>query len=140
MHPGTAHQTGTTEHVAEAGGEANDMMRNDSSQSSHQIGERWPALPYAEWRETYQTLHLWTQIVGKVRMELSPHLNHWWHVPLYVTSRGLSTSPIPYQGETFEVTFDFLDHSLAITTSGGGVKQIALMPRSVADFYNEFLK
>jgi hypothetical protein len=100
--------------------------------------ERWPPLPYAAWRETCQTLHLWTQIVGKVRLELSPHLNHWWEVPLYVTSRGLTTSPIPYQGENFEVAFDFVDHNLAITTSSGGVKRIALMPRSVAAFYDEF--
>jgi hypothetical protein len=101
--------------------------------------ERWPALPYAEWRETCQTLHLWTQIVGKVRMELSPFVNHWWHVPLYVSSRGLTTSPIPYEGDTFEVAFDFLDHNLSIITSTGTVKYIALMPRSVAEFYDEFL-
>src|SRR5437870_5722987 len=68
--------------------------------------ERWPALPFEAWRDTCQTLHLWTQIVGKVRMELSPFLNHWWHVTLYVTPRGLTTSSIPYQGGTFEVTFD----------------------------------
>jgi len=101
--------------------------------------EPWPALPYAEWRETCQTLHLWTQIVGKVRLELSPHVNHWWEVPLYVTARGLTTSPIPYQGETFQVDFDLLGHNLTIATSTGGVKRIALMPRSVAEFYDEFL-
>jgi hypothetical protein len=99
---------------------------------------RWPPLPYADWRDTCQTLHLWTQIVGKVRLALSPHVNHWWEVPLYVTSRGLTTSPMPYRGEIVEVSFDFLEHNLAITTSSGGVKRIALMPRSVAEFYDEF--
>lgn len=105
--------------------------------------EPWPALPYAEWRETCQTLHLWTQIVGKVRMELSPHINHWWEVPLYVTAHGLTTSPIPcptpYEGEIFQVDFDLLAHNLTIATSTGATKHIALMPRSVAEFYDEFL-
>jgi hypothetical protein len=101
--------------------------------------ERWPALPYEEWRDTCQTLHLWTQIVGKVRMELSPFLNHWWHVTLYVTPRGLTTSAIPYNGGSFDVTFDFLEHNLTMRTSEGTRKVLPLIPRSVAAFYREFM-
>ena len=97
--------------------------------------ERWPALPYEAWRETCQTLHMWTQIVGKVRLELSPFLNHWWHVALYVTPRGLTTSAIPYHGGSFDVTFDFLEHTLFIRTSEGTTKALPLIPRSVAAFY-----
>ena len=101
--------------------------------------ERWPALPYQAWKETYETLHMWTQIVGKVRMELSPFLNHWWHVTLYVTPRGLTTSSIPYRGSSFEVTFDFFEHTLFIHTSEGTTKALPLIPRSVAAFYREFM-
>jgi hypothetical protein len=101
--------------------------------------ERWPALPYEAWRDTYQTLHMWTQIVGKVRMELSPFLNHWWHVALYVTPRGLTTSAIPYHESTFDVTFDFFEHNLFIRTSEGTTKALPLIPRSVAAFYREFM-
>ena len=75
--------------------------------SNRETTERWPALPLEAWRDTYETLHMWTQIVGKVRMKLSPFVNHWWHVTLYVTTRGLTTSPIPYKGGTFAVDFDF---------------------------------
>jgi len=82
---------------------------------------------------------MWTQIVGKVRMELSPFVNHWWHVPLYVTARGLATSPIPYRGRTFEVEFDFIDHTLLIRTSAGTSKAMPLIPRTVAAFYQEFM-
>jgi hypothetical protein len=82
---------------------------------------------------------MWTQIVGKVRMELSPFLNHWWHVTLYVTPRGLTTAAIPYHGSTFEVTFDFLEHNLSILTSEGTTKTLPLIPRSVAAFYREFM-
>src|SRR5215470_20254521 len=101
--------------------------------------ELWPALPYEAWRDTYQTLYMSTHIVGKVRMELSPFLNHWWHVTLYVTPRGLTTSAIPYQGGTFEVTFDFIEHNLSIRTSEGTTKVLPLIPRSVAAFYREFM-
>ncbi len=90
--------------------------------------EGWPALPYEAWRDTCQTLHMWTQIVGKVRMELSPFLNHWWHVTLYVTPRGLTTSAIPYHGGTFDVTFDFLEHNLFMRTSEGTTKALPLNP------------
>ena len=99
----------------------------------------WQALPYEEWRDTCQTLHMWTQIVGKVRLELSPFLNHWWHVTLYVTPRGLTTSAIPYYGGTFDVTFDFLEHNLFMRTSEGTTKALPLIPRSVASFYRQFM-
>jgi hypothetical protein len=99
----------------------------------------WPALPLADWQETYQTLHMWTQIVGKVRLALSPPLNHWWQVTLYVTPRGLTTSSIPNGARTFEVAFDFLDHTLGIETSDRAHRAMGLYPRSVADFYREFM-
>ncbi len=101
----------------------------------------WPSLPLAEWQDTCATLHMWTQIVGKVRLALSPHFNHWWEVPLYVNARGLTTSPIPYPPglETFEVLFDFIDHQLHILTSAGQTSTLPLAPRSVAEFYAEFL-
>jgi hypothetical protein len=102
--------------------------------------ELWPPLPYEEWKDTYDTLHMWTQIVGKVRMELTPLVNHWWNVPFYLTARGLTTSPIPYQSRTFEVDFDFIDHNLFIQTSEGTSKAMPLIPRSVADFYREFME
>ena len=99
--------------------------------------ETWPALPYEEWKDTLATLHLWTQIVGKVRLELTPYVNHWWQVPLYVTARGLTTSAIPYNDGVFEMIFDFVDHDLLILTSEGTKKAIPLIPRSVAAFYRE---
>jgi hypothetical protein len=95
----------------------------------------WPDLPLAPWRDTYTTLHLWSQIVGKIRAARSPWLNHSWHVTLYVTSRGLSTSPIPYGTRNFEIAFDFIDHVLKISTSDGAVRQFALAGHSVASFY-----
>lgn len=101
--------------------------------------EAWPALPLAEWNATRDTLHMWMQIVGKVRLALSPHVNHWWQVPLYVSARGLTTSAIPCPLGNFEIEFDFLDHVLKIATSCGETKTIKLAPRSVADFYAEFL-
>lgn len=103
------------------------------------VPSAWPALPLDEWRDTYATLHMWTQIVGKVRMALSPPVNHWWHVTLYVTARGLTTSPIPYGSRTFEVTFDFIDHNLLIQTGEGASKALGLFPRSVAEFYHELM-
>ena len=103
------------------------------------ITEVWPALPLSEWQDTYYTLHMWTQIVGKIRLMLSPMMNHWWQVPLYVTSRGLTTSPIPYADRNFEIAFDFIAHDLVIHTSDGATKAIALQPRSVADFYQELM-
>src|SRR5689334_7634514 len=114
-------------------------MDNTSNTQQAERAELWPALPYEAWRDTCQTLHMWNQIVGKVRMELSPFLNHWWHVTLYVTPRGLTTSAIPYHGSSFEVTFDFLEHNLYIRTSEGTSKTLPLVPRSVASFYREFM-
>lgn len=99
----------------------------------------WPALPLDAWKDTYATLHMWTQIVGKIRMRLTPLLNHWWNVPLYVNSRGLTTSPIPHQPGTFEVQFDFVDHNLVITASDGQLSQFPLRPISVAEFYRELM-
>jgi hypothetical protein len=95
----------------------------------------WPELPLAPWRDTYATLHLWSQIVGKIRAARTPWLNHSWHVALYVTARGLSTSPIPDGARNFEIAFDFIDHALKITTSDGAVRQFALAGHSVASFY-----
>src|SRR5690348_7294349 len=100
----------------------------------------WPELPLAAWKDTYATLHMWTQIAGKVRLALSPRINHWWHVPLYVSARGLSTSAIPYGPRLFEVEFDFLAHQAAIRVSDGQTKTIRLYARSVADFYREFMQ
>ena len=101
--------------------------------------EMWPALPLSAWAGTYATLHMWTQIVGKVRLALSPHVNHWWEVPLYVNARGLTTSPIPYRKEIFEVQFDFIEHTLDITTSKGETRSMKLRPIAVADFLPEFM-
>jgi Family of unknown function (DUF5996) len=101
--------------------------------------DAWPALSLAGWQDTYATLHLWTQIVGKVRLALSPPVNHWWAVSLYITPRGLTTASIPYGTESFAVDFDFLDHLLWVRASTGGTRAMALYPRSVANFYREFL-
>ncbi|MBE9224619.1 hypothetical protein IQ264_03930 [Phormidium sp. LEGE 05292] len=103
--------------------------------TSNLDSEVWVSLPIADWQDTNETLHLWTQIIGKIRLALAPKINHWWHSTLYVTPRGLTTSTIPYKTRTFQITFDFLNHQLVIETSDGMKKTIALMPRSVADFY-----
>lgn len=95
----------------------------------------WPSLPVSAWQDTYETLHLWTQIVGKIRLMLAPKINHWWHSTLYVTTSGLTTSTIPYGTRTFQITFNFLKHQLLIETSDGVIRTIELKPRSVADFY-----
>ncbi|HUI51823.1 MAG TPA: DUF5996 family protein [Terriglobales bacterium] len=99
----------------------------------------WPELPLEAWQDTYETLHMWTQIVGKVRLALSPNINHWWGVPLYVTASGLTTSAMPYSGGVCEVRFDFIQHELTIETSRGTGKTMALAPKSVAEFYREFM-
>jgi hypothetical protein len=96
---------------------------------------RWPELPLADWQETCTTLQLWTQVVGKIRLVLTPWLNHSWHVVLYVTTRGLTTSPIPCGERSFSIDFDFIDHRLVIAVDDGRVRQLDLKPRSVADFY-----
>ena len=99
--------------------------------------ETWPSLPFAEWRDTCATLHMWTQIIGKIRLAQAPLINHWWQVPLYVTSRGLTTSPIPLGERVFEIGFDFIDHRLTIETGDGKADGFALRPIAVADFYAE---
>jgi len=100
--------------------------------------ECWPSLPLDSWKDTYATLHMWTQIVGKVRLGLTPLVNHWWNVPLYVSAKGLTTSRIPYGDRAFELWFDFIRHQLVLDTSDGISKTLTLAPRSVADFYQEF--
>lgn len=97
--------------------------------------EPWPSLPLDEWRDTCATLHMWTQVVGKIRLALAPRVNHWWQVPLYVTCRGLTTSMIPYGARAFQIDFDFIDHRLIIRTSDGATDSTALQPRTVAAFY-----
>lgn len=96
----------------------------------------WPLLPLDDWRDTYATIHRWAQIVGKVRLAHAPWTNHSWHVPLYVTGRGLSTSLVPHDGGSFEVTFDLVDHRLRIETTVGERRSFALRPMSVAAFYD----
>jgi hypothetical protein len=102
--------------------------------------EVWPELPYSSWHETAATLHLWTQIVGKVRLSLTPWVNHSWQVPLYVTARGLGTSTIPFGTEVVEVEFDFIDHRLLARTSRGDERAFALGPQPVADFYSRAIE
>ncbi len=99
----------------------------------------WPSLPFAEWKDTAITLHMWTQIVGKIRLTRTPWINHSWHVTLYLTSRGLTTSPIPHPAGIFEIRFDFIDHKLRILKSDGAVQVIELRPKSVASFYREVM-
>src|SRR3977135_39710 len=103
------------------------------------MSNAWPPLPFADWQDTATTLHMWTQIVGKIRLTLSPWTNHSWHVTLYLTARGLTTSPIPHGVRTFEILFDFIDHQLRIKESDGEIKKIELKPRSVANFYGEVM-
>ncbi len=98
----------------------------------------FPSLSSSAWRDTYETLHMWTQMAGKVRLALSPRINHWWGVALYLTSRGLTTSPVPYADGSFEIAFDFIDHSLTIDTSDGRQRTIPLAPRTVAEFFELF--
>jgi hypothetical protein len=99
----------------------------------------WPALPFAEWEATYDTVHMWTQIVGKTRLKLSPSQNHWWHVPLYVTPRGLSAPGMCFGSIVFDAEFDFVAHELVIRTSDGRQTKVRLFARSVADFYVEYM-
>jgi len=106
-------------------------------QAGAAVARGWPELALAEWVETRDTLHLWTQVVGKVRLALEPMVNHWWQVPLYVSTRGLTTSLMHAAGVDMEIEFDFVDHRLHMRTSTGEARQVALRPRSVADFYAE---
>jgi len=102
--------------------------------------EKWPALPMNAWEDTYATLHLWTQVVGKIRLASTPLVNHWWNITFQVTSRGFTTLPMVYQGTSFEIIFDFVAHELRIECADGRSKSILLQPRSVADFYQLLMK
>ena len=107
------------------------------------IAERrdaWPPLPLESWKDTYATLHMWMQVVGKIRLKLAPYVNHWWQVPFYVTARGLTTSAMPYQGHAVAIDFDFLDHQLVIQTSAGDTRRLALRPQTVAAFHDQTRK
>ena len=108
--------------------------------SNSQRDRFWPSLPFAEWKETAATLHMWTQIIGKIRLTQTPWINHSWHVTLYVTSRGLTTSPIPHEFHTFEIRFDFIDHELRILKSDGATRILKLQSQSVAKFYDAVTK
>jgi hypothetical protein len=99
------------------------------------MNDVWPALPFSEWKATCKTLHMWTQIVGKIRLALTPWINHSWHVTLYVTARGLTTSPIPFGPRVFEIRFDFVSHELRLLADDGRLKVIPLVPQTVAQFY-----
>ncbi|MDQ1638591.1 MAG: hypothetical protein QOF62_1930 [Pyrinomonadaceae bacterium] len=101
--------------------------------------EPWPELKFAEWQDTLATLHMWTQVVGKIRLKQTPLVNHWWNVPLYVSARGLTTTAMPYGDRYFEIEFDFIDHKLRIECSDGALKLLDLRPQSVADFYAEVM-
>jgi hypothetical protein len=109
------------------------------SQTLSVTEQAWPALPLAEWKDTYATIHMWSQIVGKVRLALSPLINHCWEVPFYLTARGLTTSSIPYGTGAFEMQFDFIDHRFDIQASWGETATMHLGPRSVAQFYHELM-
>ncbi len=104
------------------------------------VSPQWPTLPLDDWHATRDTLHLWTQVVGKTRLALAPHLNHWWQVPLYVSARGLTSSRVPYEGGGFEVVFDFIDHLLRVEADSGSSWSMPLAPRSVAAFYEEYMR
>lgn len=112
---------------------------NTSAAETNSVQDAWPSLPLDRWQDTYTTLHMWTQIVGKIRLALSPPLNHWWHSALYVSPRGLTTSAMPYQQRLLEIEFDFLDHKLRLSTSDDQERTLALQPRSVADLYGELM-
>src|SRR6202165_5814960 len=99
----------------------------------------WPALRFSEWQDTYATLHMWTQVIGKIRLAQTPLVKHWWNVPLYVSARGLTTTAMPHQDRIFEIEFDFIDHKLRIECSDGAAKILDLRPQSVADFYAEVM-
>ena len=103
------------------------------------MNSSWPELKFSEWQDTCATLHMWTQVVGKIRLRQTPLVNHWWNVPLYVSARGLTTSAMPYEDRIFEIEFDFIEHQLLIKCSDGASETLALRPQSVADFYAEVM-
>ncbi len=114
-------------------------MTTESTPAIANSEETLPALPLDSWQDTQATLHMWSQIVGKVRLQLCPLVNHWWNVTFYVTARGLTTSVMPYDGGGVEVLFDFIDHKLLIETSDGSTRMLPLKPQSVAEFYQSFM-
>jgi uncharacterized protein DUF5996 len=114
-------------------------MNDHRTTAVSDLSECWPALPLDSWKDTLATLHMWTQIVGKVRLALTPKLNHWWNVAFHVTARGLTTGVIPYGKRVFEMEFDFIEHRLVVRSSDPQTKVVLLRPRSVADFYAEFM-
>src|SRR5215813_10758011 len=121
-------------------------MEKTQSSSGYQVqrttgvNELWPPLPWDVWNDTCETVHLWMQIVGKVVLALAPFLNEWWQVAFHLTARGLSTGPIPFRHGIFEMEFDFVDHQLVVRTSDGRRTALALIPRSVADFYLHLMR
>jgi hypothetical protein len=118
-----------------------DSLKNrPSPEVIRMILEKYPSLPFEDWKETKTTLHLFSQIVGKIRLTLTPKVNHWWHVPLYVSARGLTTRPIPYDHGIFEMELDFMDHDLVIETSRGETRRISLRDQSVASFYESVFR
>jgi hypothetical protein len=123
--------------------EGNSMNTNSSTNpetaAKSPAAEVWPALPLDAWKDTYATLHMWTQIVGKLRLALTPRVNHWWNVPFHLTARGLTTTPMKHERGVLEVEFDFVDHELRLRADDGREKALPLIPRTVADFYKEFM-
>lgn len=115
-------------------------MAESAGKNSIDQADSWPVLPLKSWQDTCATLHMWTQVAGKVRLALTPQLNHWWNVPLYLNARGLTTSPIPFGQRTFELSFDFIDHRLVLNLSDGLVKTLPLAPIAVADFYQDVMR
>lgn len=116
------------------------FRRKDTGMKSLDQGGSLPPLPFESWKETKETLHLFTQIVGKVRLAMHPAMNHWWHAPFYVSPRGLTTASIPLRGGSFEIEFDFIAHSLNVRTSTGDSHSLILSEMTVADFYDEFMR
>jgi hypothetical protein len=114
-------------------------MTPETKRSGASDNEVLPELPFDSWSDTLATLHMWTQIVGKVRLKLCPLVNQWWNVPLYVNARGMTTATMPYKGRAIEVRFDFIDHTLTIESSEGRVVTMALVAESVAEFYKKFM-
>lgn len=115
-------------------------MNAQSNPGTPATSEAWPALQYGDWKDTCETLHMYAQIVGKVKLELCPFLNQWWEVALHVSARGLTSGPIPWRDCTFDVEFDFVDHQVLIRVSDGSARKIALESRTVADFYRLFME
>ena len=113
---------------------------NENTIESSARREVWPSLPLESWQDTYATLHMWMQVIGKIRLALTPDINHWWHSTLYLTSRGLTTSPLWHGTRIFQIDVDFLDHRLHITTADGEARAVVLEPQSVADFYHATMK